>query len=213
MRRLTSEAEIADAVAELVALDPRFAPVVERAGPIPLRFRPAGYAALASIIVSQMVSRASAEAIWARLEAALGIVEPGRLLSLAETDLRTVGLSGAKITALRAVAEACGAGLDLEAIAHLPAEDAIGALTAIRGVGPWTAEVYLLFSGGHADIFPAGDVALQTAAARALGLAATPQQRQLRQMAEAWRPLRSVAARLLWAFYATERRGAGVLAG
>ena len=213
MRRLTSEADVAEAVAELVALDPRFGAVVARAGDIPLRFRPAGYAALASIIVSQMVSRASAEAIWARLEAVSGVVEPERLLSFAEADLRAVGLSGGKIIALRAVAEACRAGLDLEAIASLPAEEAIGALTAIRGVGPWTAEVYLLFSGGHADIFPAGDVALQTAAARAFGLVEPPQQRQLRQMAETWRPLRSAAARLLWAFYATERRGAGVLAG
>jgi DNA-3-methyladenine glycosylase II len=213
MRRLTSEAEVAEAVAELVALDPRFGAVVARAGDIPLRFRPAGYAALASIIVSQMVSRASAEAIWARLEAVSGVVEPERLLSFAEADLRAVGLSGGKIIALRAVAEACRAGLDLEVIASLPAEEAIGALTAIRGVGPWTAEVYLLFSGGHADIFPAGDVALQTAAARAFGLVEPPQQRQLRQMAETWRPLRSAAARLLWAFYATERRGAGVLAG
>ncbi|MCV3767391.1 DNA-3-methyladenine glycosylase family protein [Rhizobium sp. TRM95796] len=213
MRLLTSETEITEAVADLVALDPRFAPVAARAGAIPLRFRPAGYAALASVIVSQMVSRASAEAIWARLETACGVVEPERLSSLAEADLRAVGLSGAKIVALRAVAEACGAGLDLKAIAGLPADEAIGALTAIRGVGPWTAEVYLLFSGGHADIFPAGDVALQTAAARAFGLTETPQHRQLRRMAEDWRPLRSAAARLLWAFYATERRGAGMPAG
>jgi DNA-3-methyladenine glycosylase II len=205
MLRLTDDLSIAHAVNELIKIEPRFAVIAEEAGPLPLRYRAAGYEALAAIIVSQMVSRASADAIWARLEAALPAITPNALAASSVNELKDVGLSGAKITALKALAEACLGGLELEGTAYLPADEAIGLLTAVKGIGPWSAEVFLLFSAGHPDIFPAGDVALQSAAAWAFELKEKPDSKKLRVLAEDWMPLRSAAARLLWAFYGVRR--------
>jgi DNA-3-methyladenine glycosylase II len=116
--------------------------------------------------------------------------------------LRACGLSNAKIRALRAVAKAViEDGLDLEALGALDAEDAHKALVAVKGVGPWTADIFLLFCLGHADAFPAGDLALQEAAKLALNLKQRPDSGRLERMAERWRPLRGVAARMLWAYY------------
>ena len=202
-RRIETLDDIRAALEALTAADPRLCAILERAGEVPLRRRPAGYAGLAGIIVSQMVSRASADAIFARLMARLGTLTPEAVLGLEEGDFRAIGLSRAKQAALVSAAEAVTAGrIDLEHLCTLPPEDAIASLTALKGLGPWTAEVYLLFCAGHPDIFPAGDVALQNAAAHALGLEARPADRQLRQIAEGWRPHRGVAARLLWAYYA-----------
>ena len=101
--------------------------------------------------------------------------------------------------------------LDPLALCRLPAEESIAAMTAIKGIGPWTAEVYLLFCAGHGDIFPAGDVALQSAAGHALGHDERPNQKALRRLVEAWQPWRGVAARLLWAYYATAMRRGDVI--
>ncbi len=200
--RIDCLADIETGLSALRGLDPRLAGIIDRAGPVPLRRQPAGYRGLASIIVSQMVSRASATAIWGRLEASLGAVEPERILAVTDDGFRTVGLSRAKVTALRETATACLAGrIDLDRLSLMAPEEAMKALIAIRGVGPWTAEVYLLFCIGHADIFPAGDVALQAAVHHALGLENRPDARALRGVAEAWQPWRGVAARLLWAYY------------
>jgi DNA-3-methyladenine glycosylase II len=201
--RIDTQGDLDAGLAGLVAHDPRLAPVVTAAGGIPLRRQPPGYAGLAGIIVSQMVSKASADAIWSRLvAAACDPLTPAALLALSDDDCRQAGLSWGKRDTLRRAAEACLSGtIDLDAVARLPADDALAAMTAIKGIGPWTGEVYLLFCGGHPDVFPAGDVALQNAAAHALGLQARPKATELREMAEAWQPWRGVAARLLWAYY------------
>lgn len=206
MEPIRSEDDIAAAVARLLAIDPAFRPVAEAAGPVPLRRLPTGYEGLAGIVVSQMVSRASADAIWGRLKQRLGTVTPEAVLARSAVELKGAGLSGAKEATLRALAEACAGGLDLDRVAVLPAEEAIRVMTAHRGVGLWTAEVYLLFAAGHPDIFPSGDVALRTAAGQAFGLAGRPTDKALRTLALRWQPCRSIAARLLWAYYAARRK-------
>ncbi|OLP62142.1 hypothetical protein BJF93_01470 [Xaviernesmea oryzae] len=200
--RLLNHDDIEEALDALVALDPRLVPVRATAGPLPLRHLPAGFAGLAFVIVSQMVSRAAATAIWRRMEAD-DATDADRLAQSSTEDHRAWGLSRAKAASLTTAATACLDGcLDLEALAAAPAEEAFAALTALRGIGPWTAEVYLLLGLGHADIFPAGDVALQAAAQHALGLESRPKGADFVELAKAWAPRRSVAARLLWAHYA-----------
>jgi DNA-3-methyladenine glycosylase II len=202
MQPIRSESDITSAIGRLLAIEPAFKIVAEAAGPVPLRKLPTGYEGLAGIVVSQMVSRASADAIWARLKALLCEVTPASVLGRSVEELRGVGLSGAKESTLRNLARACADGLDLDRTAHLPANEAIREMTDLKGVGLWTAEVYLLFAAGHPDIFPSGDVALRTAAGEAFGLAERPADKALRKMAEDWQPERSIAARVLWAYYA-----------
>lgn len=207
MRRIESLDDIAEGLAALVRADPRLAPAAARAGEVPLRRTPPGFASLAAIVVSQQVSRASADAIFGRLTRLLDPLTPQAVLARGEAPLREAGLSRPKQATLLAVAaEVAANGLDLDALCGLDPAEAMARLTAIHGVGPWTAEIYLLFSAGHPDIFPAGDLALRIAAAEALGLDARPSARQLYAMAESWSPWRGVAARLLWAYY-RETRG------
>jgi DNA-3-methyladenine glycosylase II len=206
MQPLRTEIDLETAATALVGVDPAFASVVLRAGALPLRYQAPGYRGLASIIVSQMVSRASADAIWGRLQTLTGEVTAETVLAHSIEDLRGVGLSGAKESTLRRLAEACRDGLDLEHTAFLDASEAIAELTAVKGIGLWTAEVFLLFSAGHPDVFPSGDVALQSAAAHAFGLEQRPDNRQMRQLALRWQPHRSIAARILWAYYAVQNR-------
>lgn len=207
MRRIDGETDIRDGLFELVVIDPRLSAAVAVSGEVPLRRRPPGYAALAEIVLSQMVSKASAAALQKRLEAAIGEITPEGFLTLDDVAARAAGLSGAKTQTLRRVAEAVVAGsLDLEHLCTLPGEEAMAAMTAIKGLGPWTAEVYLLFCAGHADVFPSGDVALQAAAHHLLGLPARPSAKALAQIASGWSPWRGVAARLLWAYYAVEMK-------
>ena len=206
MQPIRTEADIAAAVIVLAGIDPAFVPVIAQAGAIPLRHRPPGYEGLAQIIVSQMVSRASADAIWGRLEGMTATVTAANILAHSVQELRSVGLSGAKESTLRALAQACADGLDLETTAYLPASEAITTLTAVKGIGPWSAEVFLLFCAGHPDIFPSGDVALQSAAGSAFGLSPRPGDKGLRAMATRWQPCRSIAARVLWAYYAVEHK-------
>ncbi|SOE16629.1 DNA-3-methyladenine glycosylase II [Hoeflea halophila] len=207
MRRIDSLHDIADGLGELAQADLRLARAIELSGPVPLRRKPPGFAALAEIILSQMVSKASANALWRKLELAAGEITPAAVLALSPDALRETGLSRAKAETLRRVGEAviCGE-LDLEHLCRLEARAAIRTITAIKGVGPWTAEVYLLFCAGHPDVFPAGDVALQSAAAKILGLEARPGSKDLYRLAEVWSPWRGVAARLLWAYYAAVMR-------
>jgi DNA-3-methyladenine glycosylase II len=202
MQPIRTEADISAGVTALLKVDPSFAPVVDLAGHIPLRYRPPAYEGLAHIVVGQVVSRASADAIWRRLQSLTeGAIQPDRILARGVEELRAAGLSGAKESTLRGLAEACRNGLDLERIAFLDTEAAIAELTAVKGIGLWTAEVFLLFCAGHPDIFPTGDVALQSAAADAFGLAERPQHKAFRAMALRWQPHRSIAARVLWAYY------------
>ncbi|WP_306874021.1 DNA-3-methyladenine glycosylase family protein [Neorhizobium galegae] len=190
----------------LIALDPRLAAIVEVSGPVPLRLNEPGFSGLASIVVSQMVSRASAEAIWRRITAA-GPVTAAGYRALAPEIVATFGLSRAKAATLLHLSTAISEGhFDLASVSLLETGEAIRKMTALPGIGPWTAEVYLMFCGGHADIFPAGDVALQAAVAHAFSLEARPSSKNLAAAAAIWSPWRSVAARLFWAYYAAKMR-------
>ena len=211
MQIIRNEGDVEQGLSELLRLDPRLSVVAADAGPLPLRLREPGFAGLAHIIVSQMVSRASAEAIWRRMLPVSGELKAESYVMLHDEAWREFGLSRAKATTLSGIANAVAAGhLDLTALSVLPPSEALQALTALKGVGPWTAEVYLMFCCGHADIFPSGDVALQNAVAAAFGLAQRPQAKALAAMAEAWSPWRSVAARLFWAYYA-QKLGRGLV--
>jgi len=210
MRPIRNASDIEAAIVGLVGIAPDFAEIAIKAGPVPLRFQPPGYRGLAGIVVSQMVSRASADAIWTRLEAMAGDVGPDSLLALTDQQLREAGLSRAKADTLRRLAAACSDGLDLELIASLSAADALQTLTSIKGIGPWSAEVFLLFCAGHPDIFPSGDVALLAAYTHAFGLDERPTPKTLRLLSAAWQPYRSIAARLLWAYYAKQMRRSGL---
>jgi DNA-3-methyladenine glycosylase II len=203
---IETEADLARGAARLVDLDARFAPVLE-AGPLPLRRRADGFAALAQAIVSQQVSVASAAAIWGRVEAA-GLADEGRMAAADEADLRACGLSRQKIRYLRALA---GAGIDWRGLRAAETEEGVARLTEVPGIGRWTAEIYAKFALGHADAFAAGDLALQEAARRLCDLGARPTERQLREIAEAWRPVRAVAARALWVYYRMDTDREGVL--
>ncbi|MGF6156922.1 DNA-3-methyladenine glycosylase II [Ensifer sp. KUDG1] len=207
MRIIRTHEDIEAGLSGLVMLDARLGHVVARAGPVPLRRTDPGYRGLASIIVSQMVSKASAAAIWRRMEEKLGEVTAVGVNSLSDEDCRAIGLSRAKAEALRRVAEVVvGGQIDLDAICNIDGSEAIRELTAIKGVGRWTAEVYLLFCAGHPDVFPSGDVALQNAIGHGLGLELRPSAREIDSLAASWSPWRSVAARLFWAYYSQEMR-------
>ena len=207
---LNTQDDIDAGVRQLVLQDPRLAPIVAVAGRTPLRRRAGGYAGLAQIIVAQQLSTASAGAIWGRLSAAYDPLTPEKIRRARAATLGRIGLSGAKIRALKAIAtDIAKKGLDLDALADCPADDAHRALTALHGVGPWTADIYLLFCLGHADAWPAGDLAVQEAMRLALKLKARPTVKQMGPLAEPWRPLRGVAALLLWTYYrAVKKRDA-----
>ena len=189
----------------LIALgeaDADLARAIAAAGRLPQRSRDPGFATLLNIIMAQQLSVASAGAIWGRLEAVADPMTPAALLEIHPRRLRTIGLSRQKALYARELAKALeNRHLDLDALAVMQDEEAIAALTAVKGIGRWTAEIYLLFSLGRPDVMPADDLALQIAAQRIKGLDTRPTGRELRAMAEAWRPWRSVAARLLWHYY------------
>jgi DNA-3-methyladenine glycosylase II len=197
-----SETDLDAAIRRLIKAEPRFAPVFETTGRPPLRRRPGGFAGLALIVVGQQLSGASAAAIWGRLSAAIDPFEPAALLRARSDKLRRVGLSAAKVRTLKAIAKAAQSGeLDFGALAGYPADSAHTTLIAVHGIGPWTASNYLLACVGHADAWPAGDLALQEAARIAFALSQRPSTKEMDALAEPWRPWRSVAARLLWSYY------------
>jgi DNA-3-methyladenine glycosylase II len=210
-----TEADLDRAMVGLIAADPRWRDTLATTGRPPLRRRPDGFAGLAAIVVSQQLSTASAKAIWERLATALDPLSPETMRRARIPKLARAGLSGPKIRTLKAIARAVERGeLDLPALATLPADEAHRRLTAIHGIGPWTADVYLLFCLGHADAWPAGDLALQEAARLWLGLRARPSSRDMGPLAEAWRPWRGAAACMLWSYYpaAKQRDGAAIAA-
>lgn len=201
MRTIESNTDIAEGLDFLARRDGRLRNVIRIAGPVPLRRRPAGFAGLARIVVGQQVSIASAEAIWGRLVAAFPECPVDAIDAAADDALRAPGLSAAKIRTLRAVAAACRDGLDLQALAALPVEEAHARLCSVKGIGPWTADIYLLFCLGHADIFPSGDLALRNAVAEAFGREPPLSVDEVAEIAVKWSPWRGVAARLFWAYY------------
>lgn len=202
MRRIATLDDIAEGLEALKRLDPRLRAVAEIAGPLPLRLSAPGFASLAGIVLGQQVSRASADAMSARLAALIDPLDAAGVLAGGEEALRAAGLSRAKQATLLALARAeMEDGLDLHRLAGEDAAGAMARLTALRGIGPWTAQVYLLFCAGHADVFPARDVALQSAVGHAFSIAPRPGDRALEALAESWAPWRGVAARLFWAYY------------
>lgn len=207
MRFIHTPDDLTHGLEALLALDGRLEAIALSAGPLPLRRQAAGFSSLAEIIVSQMVSKQSASAIWGRLVAHEGEVTPETILSLTGEEARAIGLSGAKIATLIAAAEAVAEGrLDLAGLESSDAQDALARLMAVKGIGRWTGEVYLLFCAGHPDLFPAGDVALRVAVGHAFGLPQRPDEVSVRQAAALWSPWRGVAARLFWAYYARSVR-------
>jgi DNA-3-methyladenine glycosylase II len=210
---LDSEAALTAGLAELCRIDPLIAGLVEAGLRPPLRKREPGLAGLVSIVVGQQVSTASAAAILGRLNTAFPDLSAERIAATSDAELLGVGLSRPKLRTLRAISTAIlERGLRLDSLAGMPAEAAHAALTAIPGIGPWTADIYLLFCLGHPDIFPAGDLALQEAARALLGLTDRPDAKRLAAIAERWRPWRGVAAGVLWAHYRRVKGREGVLA-
>src|SRR3954447_9562981 len=208
---LNSQAELEQAIHALVARDPRLAAVFEVAGMPALRRREPGYAGLAAIVCGQQLSTASAAAIWGRVQAAFEPFHHDALRKARAERLGRLGLSAAKIKTLKSLArELAAERLNLEVLAEEDADAAHATLTRLHGIGPWTADVYLLFCLRHGDAWPAGDLAVQEAVRIGLGLKTRPSAKQMAPLAEPWRPLRGAAAHLWWAYYKVLKRREGV---
>lgn len=209
---LRSQSDLTDAMSLLVAADPRLAPVLAKAGHPDLRQGEPGFAGLARIICGQQLSTASARAIWERLQNAFDPFHPEALRRARADRLGRLGLSAAKIRSIKAIAHSIAKGeFDLDTVAQSEADAAHQALVALHGIGPWTADIYLLFCLGHADAWPAGDLALQESARIAFALKSRPTHKEMIALAEAWRPWRGVAAHLLWAYYHVVKRRDGAV--
>src|SRR3954463_3027392 len=211
---LNSQSDLEEAIHALVAQDKRLRPIFDLTGMPALRQREPGFAGLAHIVCGQQVSTASAAAIWGRLSAAFDPFDHD-VIRKARTDrLGRLGLSGAKIKTLKNIArELSLERLNLDVLAEEDADAAHNTLTSLHGIGPWTADVYLLFCLRHADAWPAGDIAVQEAIKVGLGLATRPNAKQMAPLAEPWRPLRGAAAHLWWSYYHVLKKREGVIAG
>ena len=205
-RIIRTEDCVAEGAAWLAARDPRFAAALDLTGPLPLRRQEDGFTALLDAIVGQQVSVASADAIWKRLEAA-GLTGQAAMAVASDEDLRAAGLSRQKARYGRALAQS---GIDFAALRDLPDAQVVKVLTAVPGIGLWTAEISAMFALGRADVFAPGDLALQEGARHLFGLPERPKERALRAMAEDWSPWRAVAARALWAYYRVIRSREGI---
>jgi DNA-3-methyladenine glycosylase II len=199
---LHTDADLQAGLAQLVLANPRLQPIAEIAGNFSLRRREAGFPGLCAIVCGQQLSTASAAAIRARLFAAFDPFDHDAVRRARTEKLRRLGLSAPKIKSIREIGRAVAKGqIDLNAVGNMDADQAHAVLTELHGIGPWTADIYLLFCLGHADAFPSGDLAVQEATRIAFGLRKRPDAKALTKMAEAWRPWRGVAAHLLWAYY------------
>ncbi|WP_370628871.1 DNA-3-methyladenine glycosylase [Celeribacter sp. PS-C1] len=205
-RIITCDADVAEGAAHLAATDTRFAEALRLTGPLPLRRRKDGFEELLAAIVSQQISVAAANGIWRRMKAAK-LTGPRKVRWATEDDLRACSLSRQKVRYAKALAEAR---IDYRALREAPTEEVVATLTQVPGIGIWTAEIYAMFSLGHADVFAPGDLALQEGARLLFDLPERPKERALRQMAEEWSPWRAVAARTLWAYYRVAKQREGV---
>jgi len=195
-----TQADLNRAIRALVNQDKRLAPVVAITGMPALRRRASGFAGLAQIITGQQVSTAAAAAIWGRVSAAFEPFTADAVRRTTPARLGRLGLSAAKIRALKGIAaELHHERLDLDGLASVDADAAHARLTALHGVGPWTADVYLLFCLGHRDAWPAADLAIQEGMRIGLGLEARPTTKAATILGDAWRPYRGAAAHLWWA--------------
>ena len=209
---LNSQADLEDAIRALVVRDVRLKPILDIAGMPALRRREPGYAGLAAIVCGQQVSTASAAAIWGRVSAAFDPFHHDAIRRARADRLGRLGLSAAKIKTLKILArELAAERLNLDVLANEDADTAHNTLTALHGIGPWTADVYLLFCLGHGDAWPAGDLAVQEAVKLGLGLKERPDAKRMAPLAEPWRPLRGAAAHLWWAYYRTLKKREGVI--
>ena len=200
--RIETEADLEAGIARIIELDPRLKDVFAVAGRPSVRKRAGGFHGLARIVVSQQLSVASASAIWKRVETSFDPFHHDTVLAARTAKFQRAGLSRPKIKTFRTVARALrDKHLDLEALHDMPADEAHSALTAVKGIGPWTADIYLLFCIGHADAWPAGDLALQEAIKIAFKLRKRPDAKRMQKLAQNWRPLRGIAAYLFWAYY------------
>ncbi|MEP3346238.1 MAG: DNA-3-methyladenine glycosylase 2 family protein [Litoreibacter sp.] len=205
MRIIKGDDCVAEGAAWLAEKEPLFAQALSEVGPLPLRLKPEGFSQLLSAIMGQQVSIASAAAINGRLQDA-GLIDEASVAAASEDDLRACGLSRQKIKYAHALANS---GIDFNGLRGQSTAEVVKTLTAVSGIGSWTAEIYAMFSLGHADVFASGDLALQEAARILFELPERPKEKQMRQMALDWSPWQSVAARILWAYYrvAKDREG------
>jgi len=208
---LHTQADLDAALPLLILKDPRLKAVAEKAGAFSLRRRESGFAGLCAIICGQQLSTAAAATIRARLFAAFEPFHHDTVRQARADKLKRLGLSAAKIKSIKEIGKAVAKQhIDLTAVGNMDADVAHAALVALHGVGPWTADIYLLFCLGHADAFPAGDLAVQEATRIAFGLRKRPDAKALAKIAEAWRPWRGVAAHLMWAYYHAVKRREGI---
>ena len=211
---LNSQADLEDAIHALLKLDPRLQPVFAAAGMPALRRREPGFVGLAHIVCGQQLSTASASAIWARLTAAFDPFHHDALRRARADRLGRLGLSAAKIKTLKNLArEIAAQRLNLDVLADEDADTAHHTLVSLHGIGPWTADVYLLFCLGHGDAWPAGDLAVQEAVKIGLGLEKRPNLKEMAVIAEPWRPMRGAAAHLWWSYYRAIKKREGVIGG
>jgi DNA-3-methyladenine glycosylase II len=206
-RIITTDACVAEGAAWLAQHDQRLASALVQTGPLPLRLKPDGFAALLDAIVAQQVSVAAARAIWGRVVDA-GFSDPDNVLIASNEDLRACGLSRPKVRYARALA---AARIDYASLRSMPSDQVVATLISVPGIGPWSAEIYAMFSLGRADVFAPGDLALQEAARVLFALDTRPSEKQLRRMAQDWSPWRGVAARLLWAYYRIIKQREGII--
>ncbi|MBR0749406.1 DNA-3-methyladenine glycosylase 2 family protein [Bradyrhizobium japonicum] len=209
---LETQSDLEEAVHALIKRDPRLKPVLEIAGMPALRRREPGFTGLAHIVCGQQLSTASAAAIWGRLSAAFDPFDHDAVRRARTDRLGRLGLSAAKIKTLKHLAREISAQrLNLDVLAEEDAEAAHHTLITLPGIGPWTADVYLLFCLGHGDAWPAGDIAVQEGIKVGLGLKVRPTEKQMAPLAEPWRPLRGAAAHLWWSYYRVIKKREGVI--
>jgi DNA-3-methyladenine glycosylase II len=211
---LNSQADLEEAIRALLKQDPRLQPVFEFAGMPALRRREPGFQGLAHIVCGQQLSTASAAAIWGRLTTAFDPFDHDSLRRARADRLGRLGLSAAKIKTLKNLArEIAAERVNLDVLAHEDADAAHHTLVSLHGIGPWTADVYLLFCLGHGDAWPAGDLAVQEAVKIGLGLKTRPTAKEMAPLAEPWRPMRGAAAHLWWSYYRAIKKREGVISG
>ncbi len=212
MKRIRNQVDLQYQLKALLQTHPQLAPIRDRVDEVPLRLRAPGMPGLTEIIVSQQVSKQSAAAMMGRMLVLVNPLTPGNLLRGGNQPMIEAGLSRAKQATLIGVAERMLDGrLNLDQLCEMDIESAQQTLVAVKGIGPWTAEVFLLFCAGHVDIFPAGDVALQHAVGVFFETAVRPDEKTCRELVEPWAPHRAVAARLMWAYYSQLKGGRNIL--
>ena len=205
-RAIQSQKCINEGASFLANIEPRFKSALEVTGELPLRLSPEGFERLLGAIISQQVSVAAANSIWKRLVKA-NLNGPRKIMRADDGELRAVGLSRQKVRYVRALAESK---INFRSLRSMSSEEVINTLTQVSGIGVWTAEIYTMFSLARADVFAAGDLALQESARLLFELRERPSEREIRKMAEKWSPWRAVAARLLWAYYSYSKKREGV---